>query len=101
MSKYANKAFWVDTFDRAVSTVAQAAVAVLTANVTGLLDVDWVQIASVSGLAGAVSVLTSVAFRGRDDAPVESRDDVLASLADLTLTEREADIQAAAARKGL
>lgn len=72
MSKYANKAFWVDTFDRAVSTVAQAAVAVLTANVTGLLDVDWVQIASVSGLAGAVSVLTSVAFRGKgDDNPVE------------------------------
>lgn len=65
MSKYASKAFWVDTFDRAVSTVAQAAVAVLTANVTGLLDVDWVQILSVSGLAGAVSVLTSVAFRGK------------------------------------
>lgn len=67
MSKYANKSFWVDTFDRAVSTIAQAAVAVLTANVTGLLDVDWVQIASVSGLAGAVSVLTSVAFRGKDE----------------------------------
>lgn len=66
MSKYASKVFWVDTFDRAVSTVAQAAVAVLTANVTGLLDVDWVQIASVAGLAGAVSVLTSVAFRGND-----------------------------------
>lgn len=65
-SKYANKSFWVDTFDRAVATVAQAAVAVLTADVTGLLDVDWVQILSVSGLAGAVSVLTSVAFRGSD-----------------------------------
>lgn len=67
MSKYANRKFWVDTFDRAVSTVAQAAVAVLTADVTGLLDVDWVQMLSVSGLAGAVSVLTSVAFRGKDE----------------------------------
>ncbi len=67
MSKYSDRKFWVDTFDRAVSTVAQAAVAVLTANVTGLLDVDWVQIASVAGLAGAVSVLTSIAFRGKDD----------------------------------
>lgn len=67
MSKYANRKFWVDAFDRAVSTVAQSAVAVLTANVTGLLDVDWVQILSVSGLAGAVSVLTSIAFRGKDD----------------------------------
>jgi hypothetical protein len=66
MSKYADRKFWVDTFDRAVSTVAQAAVAVLTANVTGLLDVDWVQMLSVSGLAGVVSVLTSVAFRGQD-----------------------------------
>lgn len=63
-SKYADKTFWVDTFDRAVSTVAQAGVATLTAGVTGILDVDWVQIASVAGLAGAVSVLTSVAFRG-------------------------------------
>ncbi|MEI3845306.1 MULTISPECIES: holin [unclassified Microbacterium] len=67
MSKYANKAFWVDTFDRAVSTVAQSAVAVLTANVTGLLDVDWTQMASVAGLAGLVSVLTSVAFRGKGE----------------------------------
>lgn len=64
MSKYADKSFWWDAFDRAVATVAQAAVAVLTANVAGILDVDWVQLASISGLAGAVSVLTSVAFRG-------------------------------------
>src|SRR5690606_10745781 len=66
MSIYSSKKFWVDTLDRAVSTTAQAAVAVLTANVTGILDVDWAQIASVSGLAGLVSVLTSVAFRGQD-----------------------------------
>lgn len=70
MSKYADKAFWVDTFDRAVSTFAQAAVAVLTANVTGLLDVDWVQLASVAGLAAGVSVLTSVAFRGKSSEEV-------------------------------
>ena len=69
MSKYANKAFWVDTFDRAVSTVAQAGVATLTAGVTGILDIDWVQAASVAGLAGAVSVLTSVAFRGGNQTP--------------------------------
>ena len=67
MSKYANKAFWVDTFDRAVSTVAQAGVATLTAGVTGILDIDWVQAASVAGLAGAVSVLTSIAFRGNTE----------------------------------
>jgi hypothetical protein len=64
MSKYADKTFWLDTFDRAVATVAQAAVATLTAGVTGILEVDWAQAASVAGLAGAVSVLTSIAFRG-------------------------------------
>lgn len=52
--------FWKDAFERAVKTVAQAAVAVLAANATGLLDVDWLQIASVAGLAGLVSILTSV-----------------------------------------
>ena len=68
-SKYADKQFWIDTVDRAVATVAQAGVAALTANVTGIMDVDWVQILSVAGLAGAVSVLTSVAFRGNAAKP--------------------------------
>ena len=68
MSKYAEKRFWIDTFDRAISTLAQAGVAVLTAGATGLLDVDWQQALSVSGLATAVSVLTSVAFRGQNEA---------------------------------
>jgi hypothetical protein len=71
MSKYASVQFWVDTFDRAVATVAQAGVATLTANVTGILDVDWVQILSVAGLAGAVSVLTSIAFRGNKSPDAE------------------------------
>ena len=54
MSKYAEKRFWIDTFDRAISTFAQAGVAVLTAGATGLLDVDWQQALSVSGLAATV-----------------------------------------------
>lgn len=53
--------FWKATAERAVKTVAQAAVAVLTADVSGLLEVDWAQTASIAGLAGLVSVLTSVA----------------------------------------
>jgi hypothetical protein len=68
MSKYANIQFWLDTFDRALATFAQAAVATLTAGVVGLLDIDWAQGASVAGLAGLVSVLTSVAFRGGAEA---------------------------------
>ena len=67
MSKYADRKFWTDTTDRAVSTIAQTAVATLTAGATGLRDVDWLAVASVAGLAGVVSVLTSVAFRGRGE----------------------------------
>jgi hypothetical protein len=69
MSKYSDKKFWVDAFDRAVATFAQAGVATLTAGVTGLLDVDWAQGASVAGLAALVSVLSSVAFRGGSSTP--------------------------------
>ena len=66
-SKYADTKFWLDTGDRAIATFAQAAVGALAAGVTGLLDVDFGQVASVAGLAAAVSILTSIAFRGRGD----------------------------------
>lgn len=55
-----NLAFAKAAAERAVKTIAQAAVAILTAGATGILDVDWVQVASVALLAGAVSVLTSI-----------------------------------------
>lgn len=54
------KRFWQATAERAVKTVAQTAVALLGTGAIGLLDVDWVQVASVSALAGIVSVLTSI-----------------------------------------
>ena len=66
MSKYASKTFWVSTIDRAVSTFAQGAIGALTAEVTGLVDIDWIGVGSVAGLAALVSILQSVAFRGKD-----------------------------------
>jgi len=66
MSKYAEKRFWIDTGDRMVATFAQAGVAILGAGVTGILEVDWEQMLSVSLLAAAVSLLTSIAFRGSE-----------------------------------
>jgi hypothetical protein len=46
---------------RAVKTVAQTAVSMLTGNMVGIVDVDWLAVLSVSAMAGIVSVLTSIA----------------------------------------
>ena len=64
MSTLATATFWKATAERAIKTVAQSAVALITAQATGLLDVEWLALASISGLAGLVSVLTSIASSG-------------------------------------
>lgn len=46
---------------RAIRTVAQTAVGMLSGNMIGIMDVDWIAVASVSAMAGLVSLLTSVA----------------------------------------
>jgi len=46
--------------ERALKTCAQVALATIGVNAAGLLDVDWVQVLSVSALAGIMSLLTSV-----------------------------------------
>lgn len=61
MSVLTSAQFWVDAAERAVKTVAQSAVALLGADASGLLTVDWGQVASVAGLAGVMSLLTSIA----------------------------------------
>lgn len=57
--------------ERAVKTAAQAALALLTANQTGWVDVDWAAVASVAGLAAVASVLTSLVSvgSGQPDSP--------------------------------
>ena len=54
------KLFWKDAVERAIKTAAQAAVALMTSGATGILDVDWMNILSVSALAFVTSVLTSL-----------------------------------------
>ncbi len=56
-----SKAFALATFERAAKSFAQAAVAFLTTNATGLIDVDFGQGVSVAGLVALLSVLTSIA----------------------------------------
>lgn len=46
---------------RAVKTAAQTALSLIGTGAVGFTDLDWVQIASVSGVAALASVLTSVA----------------------------------------
>lgn len=46
---------------RAVKTVAQTAVGMLSGDLVGIVEADWVAVLSVSAMAGVVSLLTSVA----------------------------------------
>lgn len=60
MSLYWTGAFWRGALERAVKTLGQSAVAYLSAGQLGLLDVDWTGLASVAGLAAALSLFQSV-----------------------------------------
>jgi uncharacterized membrane protein (DUF441 family) len=46
---------------RAVKTMAQTAVGMLSGDMLGVMEADWIAVASVSAMAGIVSLLTSVA----------------------------------------
>lgn len=56
--------FWKGAFERAVKTFAQAALALLTGDGLGVLDVDWGTVSSVGALAAVASLLTSIVSLG-------------------------------------
>lgn len=58
--KFFSYEFWSYAGERAVKTVAQAAIAFLGSGSLGLFAVDWPGLASVSLGAGLLSVLTSI-----------------------------------------
>ena len=52
--------FWKASAIRAIKTIAQTALSMLTVG-QAVLDVDWLNVISVSAVAGLISVLTSIA----------------------------------------
>ena len=46
---------------RSIKTVAQTAVGMLSGELIGIMEADWVAVLSVAAMAGVVSLLTSVA----------------------------------------
>lgn len=52
--------FWKASVIRAIKTIAQTALSMLTVG-QAVLDVDWLNVISVSAVAGLISVLTSIA----------------------------------------
>lgn len=54
------KKYWAYAGERAIKTVAQTALATIGVGAVGILEVDWVNVGSVSALAGIMSLLTSV-----------------------------------------
>ena len=54
------KKFWSYAGERAIKTIAQTALATIGVGAVGIFAVDWVNVGSVSALAGIMSLLTSV-----------------------------------------
>ena len=52
--------------ERAIKTVCQTAVSMLTVG-QAVMDVDWMNVISISLMAGIISVLTTVATYGDED----------------------------------
>lgn len=79
MSVLSSKLFVIDAAERAIKTVAQTLVALLTADgALGLVNVNWADKLSVAGLAGLVSVLTSIASAGNGNSASLTVDNVKA-----------------------
>ena len=56
-----NKQWFKAAGIRAAKTFCQTAASLIGTGAVGFTDLDWIQIASVSGVAALVSILTSVA----------------------------------------
>lgn len=55
-----SKVFWKDTFERVVSTAAQAAIGVLVVDGATITNIDWEAGAGIVGTAALVSLLKAL-----------------------------------------
>lgn len=65
-----NKEFWKAAFNRAIRTVCQTAIAMIS-TATLMQELNWINVVSASLLAGIMSILTSV-VSGLPEAPKTS-----------------------------
>lgn len=59
MEKVKDALLWL-RYSKPVRTAAEAAVALISTNAVGITDIDWVGVASASGLAAVVTVLLAL-----------------------------------------
>lgn len=59
-----SRIFVLDVMERAVKTVAQATLALLTMDGVNVFSLDWGQVAKASLTAGFISILTSIVTAG-------------------------------------
>jgi len=62
-----SKLFAKTAAERAIRTAAQALLALWATDISGVLEVDWVQAASVAALAALTSILMSIVATGVAD----------------------------------
>lgn len=60
MSKLGSKNWWIQVGERAAKTFGQSVLSMVTVG-QAVMDVNWINVLSVSALAAALSVMTSVA----------------------------------------
>ena len=60
MNKLTSKEWWKAAGIRAIKTIAQTAIALIPAGVM-IQEVNWVMVLGTAGLAGVLSLLTSLA----------------------------------------
>ena len=61
--------FWKATFERIIASIAGGALAIIGADTFGVVQADWLGIASVALGAGVVSLLKALAVGAKDGNP--------------------------------